>query len=490
MSQKVGRVSPGKWIALIVAAFCMLATGFVPPPEGLSQSGFQVLGIMIGASILFLSWGTGWPSMATIFAFLTVPALNANQIFSATFGNGTLIFLMFTFMLAGCLIQSGVAKRVSVWFLTNKLARRSPWWTVAMLLIANFVISLFLSSATTFMIMFPIVEEMLRVCGVTKEKKAPIATALILGVLVTGLLSNGGNPIAHAMTLQGFSFYEGYAGQPMDFFTYCVICTPVTIVACILFFLLLRFVWRPDMSALTNIDYDALSAGLGQMSKKEKWSAVFYLLCVLFWLLPGLTQYIWPAASEAFFSKVQQCLPPLLALFLMNFIKVDGSPIFEWKDAVGSRQLEHTALHGQHHGPGRFHGQRGPGHHHLAELHLQPHLRECQPDHLHPGHPAVRDHPVQLLHRVCASVHSLRHRHAALPGHLRRSDKPRRHGLPGHRARQLRLVHRSLQPHLRHILRLRLGAPGRHDKVGLHNLHALRPHRHDGWTCNRQRVLI
>ena len=39
------------------------------------------------------------------------------------------------------------------------------------------------------------------------------------------------------------------------------------------------------------------------MSKKEKWSAVFYLLCVLFWLLPGLTQYIWPAASEAFFSK-------------------------------------------------------------------------------------------------------------------------------------------------------------------------------------------
>ena len=60
------------------------------------------------------------------------------------------------------------------------------------------------------------------------------------------------------------------------------------------------------------------------------------LFFVVFWLLPGLTQYIWPAASEAFFSKVQQCLPPLLALFLMNFIKVDGSPIFEWKDAVGS----------------------------------------------------------------------------------------------------------------------------------------------------------
>ena len=127
MSQKSSSVSAGKWISLAVAIICMLGTRFIPAPEGLNQSGFQVLGIMIGASILFLSWGTGWSSMATIFAFLTVPALNANQIFAATFGNGTLIFLLFTFMLAGCLIQSGVAKRVSVWFLTNKLARRSPW---------------------------------------------------------------------------------------------------------------------------------------------------------------------------------------------------------------------------------------------------------------------------------------------------------------------------------------------------------------------------
>ena len=59
---------------------------------------------------------------------------------------------------------------------------------------------------------------------------------------------------------------------------------------------------------------------MGKMSKKEKWSAVFYLLCVLFWLLPGLTQYLWPAANAAVFSKIQQCLPPLLALFLMKFI--------------------------------------------------------------------------------------------------------------------------------------------------------------------------
>lgn len=70
------------------------------------------------------------------------------------------------------------------------------------------------------------------------------------------------------------------------------------------------------------------------MSKKEKWSIGFYLACIVLWLLPGLTQYIWPAGYSAVFSKIQQCMPPLVALFLMNFIKADGEPVFKWSDAV------------------------------------------------------------------------------------------------------------------------------------------------------------
>ena len=334
MAQKSNSVPTSKWVALAAALFFMFATAVIPPFEGLSQSGFQVLGILVGASILFLTWGTDWTSMLVVFAFMTVPALSINQITQATFGNSTVVFLIFTFMLAGCLTKSGVARRIAVWFITNKLARKSPWWTVAMILIAMYIISMPLSSAATFMIMFPIVQEILASVGVTKEDKAPIATALILGLLVMGLISNGGNPIAHAMTLQGFSFFQSYTGQAMDFFAYCAIATPVSIIGAVFYFLIVRFVWRPDVSVLTQVDYEKLTSGLGAMSKKEKWSVGFYVACILLWLLPGLTQYVWPAAYSAVFSKVQQCMPPLVALFLMNFIKADGEPVFKWSDAV------------------------------------------------------------------------------------------------------------------------------------------------------------
>ncbi len=329
------KTSAFKWIALLAGAFCLFGTGLIPPPAGLSQAGFQVLGILVGAIILFLTWGTGWPSMAIIFALMTVPGLSAAQVTQATFGNNTVVFLMFCMMLAACLTKSGAARRIAVWFLTNKLARKSPWWTIIMYYTANFILNYVLSTAATIFVMMPIAIELLESVGVKKEDKAPIAVALLLGTLVTGLLSNGGNPISHATTLQGFSFYESFTGEAMDFFTYCAIGTPVSIVSYLLFFLMVKFIWRPDVSMLTGINYDALQSTVPPMTKKEKWSVFFYIVCVILWMMPGLSDYVWPAAS-GFFNKINNCLPPLAALFLMNFIKVDGEPVLAWGEAVKS----------------------------------------------------------------------------------------------------------------------------------------------------------
>ena len=132
--QKTKNISAGKWVALVIALLFMFATKFIPSPADLSQAGFQVLGILIGAIILFLTWGTGFPSMMIVFALMTVDGLSAAKVTQATFGNNTVVFLVFCMMLAACLTKSGAARRIAIWFLTNKLARKSPWWTVIMFL--------------------------------------------------------------------------------------------------------------------------------------------------------------------------------------------------------------------------------------------------------------------------------------------------------------------------------------------------------------------
>lgn len=332
---KGNSTSAGKWIALLLAFCLMFLTQFITPPDGLSQAGLRVLGILVGAIVLFLSWGTGWPSMAIVFALMTVPGVKAAQVTQATFGNATIVFMIFCMMLAACLTKSGVARRVAVWFLTNKLARKSPWWTVVMFITANYILNSFLSAAATVFIMLPIAIEILESVGLKKEEHAPISVVMMLGLIVAALSANASNPISHATTLQGFNLYQSFTGEPMDFFIYVAIATPVSIATCVLFYLVVKFIWRPDVSPLKKIDYDALAATVGPQTKKEKISVVFYAACVVLWLMPGLSKYIWPAAV-GFFGKINNCLPPLAALFLMNFIKADGEPVLDWNVALKS----------------------------------------------------------------------------------------------------------------------------------------------------------
>lgn len=171
--QKTKNISAGKWVALVIALLFMFATKFIPSPADLSQAGFQVLGILIGAIILFLTWGTGFPSMMIVFALMTVDGLSAAKVTQATFGNNTVVFLVFCMMLAACLTKSGAARRIAIWFLTNKLARKSPWWTVIMFFAANYVLNFVLSTAATIFVMLPSLLRSSRASAFRRKTRRP-----------------------------------------------------------------------------------------------------------------------------------------------------------------------------------------------------------------------------------------------------------------------------------------------------------------------------
>jgi sodium-dependent dicarboxylate transporter 2/3/5 len=327
------KASPIKWVVLVLSLLIVFAVKLLPPPAGLSDAGFQILGILAVAILLFLSWGVDWTSMFVFALLTTVPGLGAAKVTQATFGNSTAVFLLFCFMLAAALIKSGVARRIAIWFLTNKLARKSPWWTISMYFASVYILDLVLSSATCIMIFLPILLSIFESIGLDHRRDRSLSSMLLLGTVSIALLSNGTNPISHAVTIQGFSLYESYVGESMDFFTFSAVTTPVSLLSAAVIFLLMRFVWRPDVSAFTSIDYDRLAASCGAFRKKERWSLIIYLLCVLLWLLPGLSKYFWPTAYPML-SKINNCYPPLLALFVMNFVRVDGEKILDWGDAV------------------------------------------------------------------------------------------------------------------------------------------------------------
>lgn len=183
------------WLWFIISLAIMLIFRLLPVPSGLTASGMQVLGILVGAIILWLTLGTTWTSAFVLFALCTVDSLTVASVYSNSFGNTTVVLMVFCYMLAACLVTSGVARRIAV---SNKIARKSPWGCVAMFLAAVFVLNSLLPSSAGILVTLPILDEMLLEVGCQKNKATALTCFMALGCVVMGVIANGANPIAHA----------------------------------------------------------------------------------------------------------------------------------------------------------------------------------------------------------------------------------------------------------------------------------------------------
>ena len=59
----------------------------------------------------------------------------------------------------------------------------------------------------------------------------------------------------------------------MDFAQYVGVCLPVGLVVFVLWFLVIKYVLKMDVSRLANIDYDALNKDSKPITKQEKIAA-------------------------------------------------------------------------------------------------------------------------------------------------------------------------------------------------------------------------
>ena len=128
-----------KLIPTILGLAFMFLFRFVPAPDGLNPLSMEIIGIFIGALILWIFVTTDWSSLLAIILLVFSGIMNPNSIYSAFFGNSTVLFLAFSYMMAYCLSESGVLKRMAIWFITRKITKNHPWALVLMLALAGLV---------------------------------------------------------------------------------------------------------------------------------------------------------------------------------------------------------------------------------------------------------------------------------------------------------------------------------------------------------------
>ncbi len=306
-----------------------LYTYLGPVPEGMTRGLVMLLGTIVISCVMWLGIGISWTNYFILFTLVMNPNFGLTLVRQNSFGNSTVFFFICAFALVSSLIASGVTKRVAILICTSSWSKKGPWWRVLMIFLATFVLCQGLASTTVLVISYALVESILVLSGY--EKGEETGKMLIHGTGILAQAAMGMTPIAHIVAINAVTYYATYTGKTLDFLDFCLIGIPMGVIMFALFFAYMRFVWKPDLTKLNNADFDTMRKELGPITKAEKIVLTTYLAAIVLWILPGLAKYL-PGFEGL--AKINNVIPPLLAITFLALVRVDKKPLFDYKRAI------------------------------------------------------------------------------------------------------------------------------------------------------------
>ena len=319
-----------KWIITAISVFLMFGCEYLPPMFGLSSLGMEVAGIFIGTILLWMFVSVNWPSLLCIVALIMSPLYTYSDALKGSMGGWITSFVLFSSMVTYTLGQTGFLKRCAVWFVTRPFSKRNPWLFLALLFLAPLAIGSFMSPIPAFIVCLPIAEQIFAELKYEKGDRLP--QIVVLGILFFASLSTAATPIAHTVTTMALSLYENESGNAINFVGYTVFGVISCLVIFVAALLLTRFVCKPDLNRLRNLDNSTLGEKTA-MTLQEKLTLLVFLLVVAMWLLPGLISGFAPAAAKAI-SSLGTPPPAVIGVILLCMIQVEGKPLMNFGEAV------------------------------------------------------------------------------------------------------------------------------------------------------------
>lgn len=336
------KTKPKEALSLVLALLCMTVPRFLPPLGGLSTEALTVIGVFFGSLILWIGVSIDWPSLLTLLALGLTPSFGFAKTFAGAFGDTTVAFLLFTFMLVYPLSKTNFVRRCTVAFITNRIARRGPWHFVCFLLAAVTFMGLFVSPSVLFVAFMPFLEDILQVLEVRKGGKT--GNMLMMGSAMCISLSSGMTAIGHVWPTMAIGYYTAATGRDVNQFQYLAMGIPTGALLIVLLILGFRFLYRPD--DIGQIDPEkamALRGAVPPADRKEKIILAVMGLTVFLWVAPSLIRDALPAVYQTV-NGWSTAMPPLLGCVLLFLIRTDGERILNFREAAAKGVLWGSVL--------------------------------------------------------------------------------------------------------------------------------------------------
>ena len=269
-----------------------------------------------------------WPSLFILIALGCTEYSTIKEIFVAGFGDYVVLSVVTIFAFAAYLEESGLSQYIANWFISRKIGEGRPWVFTMLIFAAAYVLSAFVSLYATIVIMWTIFYKICESVGI--ERKSSYATMGICGIVITTCLTSTIFPfkpftqIYYGLVMKA----TGITDMPMEFVSWTVCNVVIGIVMIALYLLAVRFIMRPDVTAVKEAGAKLAYLRDAKMDKSQKIAFVVLVIFIVSQVLPGFLPKTMPLAVVLNNLSLIGCATICL-IALMILRSKDGTPIVE-----------------------------------------------------------------------------------------------------------------------------------------------------------------
>ena len=295
-----------KTFGFLIGCFFLFGFSLLNLPLNLPPDGITMVGIFIGAIILWLTVDVGWPSLVVLFSLTQLTDVSISTVMANSLGNNTIAFLIFSCALTYALSSTGLLRRIALWFVNTPIAKKSPWAFTAMYFVSILVIGSFISPTVLFVLFFALVKEIYNINGL--EKGNDYARMLMIGTAIMTSISCAMTPIAHTFPLMAIGFYESATGEAINWIDYMLIGIPAGLCAAAASFGIL---WLAFKKKVGKLQVEA-SKNTTAITRNEIIALIVFLIVVIMWMISGL----WPTFIPIL-KTWTTTIPPMLGVIVL-----------------------------------------------------------------------------------------------------------------------------------------------------------------------------
>ena len=276
---------------IICAAFCLLFR-FVPPFGGLTEMGVGIVGTFIGAVYGWIMIDMLWPSVLALVGIGL--SIGMNQMMVASFGSLTIVAMIVCMMAIGVAMKNGAFTWLAMKLLTNKAMAGRGWTILTVILLLAWLVGSF-NPIIMMMIFASFMISMFEQVGVKKDDKLvvimflAVAYQLMCGQILFPFMGTG---LTYLM-----AYNNMFPNLPIPMGQYLTMMIIMGLVMLVVLLVLLKFVFRVDVSPLSN--YKPQGEGVPPATKGQKYALILFVV----FMLANVVMIFAPGAIKHFLEQ-------------------------------------------------------------------------------------------------------------------------------------------------------------------------------------------